>query len=115
MKWFLCFLVKKLKIPRSIIIVGLASLYRRFQKDLEITIHKNHISAPKSLVSGKMVQLNFADITECYVETFNKNKSIVLVHSKGKLSIPSMLLQSEQAFEELSLMLSKQIETGKTF
>jgi hypothetical protein len=94
---------------------GLASLYRRFQKDLEIIISKNHISSPKSLVSGKIIKINFADVTEFYIETVNKNKSLVIIHSKGKLSISSMVLQSEKIFNELTFILSERVGDGKTF
>lgn len=98
-----------------ILLAGIISLFRRFQKDLEIVIFENHILCPKSLVSGKLVKVNFGDVTKFYIETLNKNKIIVIIHSKGKLSIPNMMLENENKFDELAYILNQKIMTGKTF
>lgn len=94
---------------------GIISLVRRFQKDLEIIIFENHLLCPKSLVSGEIVKVNFGEVTEFYIETINKNKSIVILHSKGKLAIPSMMLENENKFDELIEILNQRIIKGKTF
>jgi hypothetical protein len=36
-----------------------------------------------------------------------------VIHSKGKLVIPSMMLQNEQKFEELILLVNDRIATRK--
>lgn len=97
------------------LIIGILFIYRRFQDDLEIIINNNYMSDPKSLVNPQIIKVNFAEVTELYVQTINKNKSLVITHSKGKLLIPSMVLQDEDTFNQLVALVTTKTNAGKTF
>ena len=86
-------------------LLGIYSLLKSVAGKLEVVITENSITAPKSGISKKTVEVSYSDIRSMNVQTIQKTKILNIEHVDGKLSIPNSMLPNKESFDHLITQL----------
>lgn len=91
----------------SVTLFGLWGIFAGKSLKKEIILTDHEISAPKSVISKKIVTIKYSDITGLNIQTVQKSKFLNIIHNGGKLTIPNSQLSNDDFKKILEIITSK--------
>lgn len=96
------------------VIMVFYSLINSFRHKRSVLVTRESISAPKSGISRKIINVRFRDIENMRVEKVHKTQILTIKHTQGKLSIPNSMIPGLNEFENLLTLITQRYQESQS-